>query len=56
MAQCAAGEHDQWRGYMTVLAINHGIMESVSILTVLIRLMIKYDVDTLWNCFRKEMK
>jgi len=31
---------------MTVLVINRGIRESISILTVVIRPMIKLDVDT----------
>ena len=26
MAQRGAGKHDQWRGYMTVLDVNHGII------------------------------
>jgi len=56
MAQCGAGKHDQWRGYMTVLVINHGIMKSISILTAVIRLMIKFDVDKLRDCFRQEVK
>ena len=37
MVQCGAGKHDQWRGYMTVLVINYGIMKPVSIHTAVIR-------------------
>jgi len=51
MAQHGAGKHDQWRGYMTVLVVNHGIMKSISILTVVICPMIKFDVDKLRDCF-----
>jgi len=54
MAQRGAGKHDQWRGYMTVLIVNHGIIKSISILTAVIRPMIKCDVDKLRDCFRKE--
>jgi len=33
MAQSGAGEHDQWRGYMIVLVVNHGFIKSISTLT-----------------------
>jgi len=56
MAQRGAGKHDQWRGYMTVLVVNHGIIKSISILIAVIRPMIKFDVDKLWDCFRQEVK
>jgi len=56
MAQHAPGNHDQWRGYMTVLVVNHAIIESISILTAVIRLLIKSDVDIPWNCFCQEVK
>jgi len=56
MAQRSAGKHDQWRGYMTVLVVNHGIVKSISILTAVIRLMIKFDVDKPRDCFRQEVK
>jgi len=56
MAQCGAGKHDQWRGYMTVLVVNDGIIKSISILTAVIRLMIKSDVDEPRDCFRQEVK
>jgi hypothetical protein len=55
-AQRDAGKHDQWRRYMTVLVINHGIIKSISILTAVIRPMIKFDVDKLQDCFRQEVK
>jgi len=56
MAQRSAGKHDQWRGYMTVLVGNHGIIKSISILTAVIRPMIKFDVDKPQDCFRQEVK
>jgi len=56
MAQCSAGKHDQWRGYMPVLVVNRGIIKSISILTAIIRPMIKFDVDKPRDCFRQEVK
>jgi hypothetical protein len=56
MAQGSAGKHDQWRGYMTVLVVTHGIEKSISIRTVVIRPMIILDVDKPWDCFRQEVK
>ena len=56
MAQRCADKHDKWRGYMTVLVVNHGIIKSISILTAVIHPMIKCDVDTPWDCFRQEVK
>jgi len=56
MVQRGACKHDQWRGYMTVLVVNHGIIESISILTAVIRPMIKFDVDKPRDCFRQEVK
>jgi hypothetical protein len=56
MAQHGAGIHDQWRGYMTVLVVNHGIIQSISILTVVIRPMIKFDADKLRDCFCQGVK
>jgi hypothetical protein len=44
MAQRGAGKHDQWRGYMTVLVVNHEIMKSISILTAVIHL--EFDQQT----------
>jgi hypothetical protein len=56
MAQRGAGKYDQWGGYMTVLVVNHGIIKSISILTVVIHPMIKFDVDTPRDYFRQEIK
>jgi len=56
MAQCSAGKQDQWRGYMTVLVVNHGMIKSISILTTVIRPMIKFDVDKPRDWFRQEVK
>jgi len=57
MAQCGAGEHEQWQGYITVLVINHAIIESISILsTAVICLTMKFDEDKLQDCFRQEVK
>jgi hypothetical protein len=41
---------------MTVFVVNHGIIESISILTAVIRPMIKFDVDKLRDCFPQEEK
>jgi len=51
-----AGKHDQWPGYMNLLVVNHGIIKSISVLTSVIRLIIKYDVDICHDCFRQEVK
>ena len=56
MAQPSAGKHDQWRGYMTILVVNHGIIKSIRILTAVIRLMIKFDVNEPRDCFHQEVK
>jgi len=56
MAQRGACKHDQWRGYMTVLVVNHGNIESISVLTGVIRPMIKFDVDNPRDCFRQEVQ
>jgi len=55
MALCSAGEHDQWRGYMTVLVVNHEIKKSISILTAVIRPMMKFDVDEPQDCICQEV-
>jgi hypothetical protein len=41
---------------MTVLVVNNGIIKSITILTTVIRPMIKFDVDTAQDCFRQEVK
>jgi len=56
MAQRGACKHDQWRGYMIILVVNHGIIESISILTAVIRPMMKFDADEPQDCFRQEVK
>ena len=56
MAQRGACKHDQWRGYMTVLVVNHGIVKSISILSAVIRPKIKFDVDKPRDYYRKEAK
>jgi hypothetical protein len=56
MAQRSAGTHDLWLGYMTVLVVNCGIIESISILTAVIRSMIKFAVNKPWDCFRQKVK
>jgi hypothetical protein len=49
MAPRGACKHDQWRGYMTIIVVNHGIIKSISILTSDISLMIKFSVDQPWD-------
>jgi hypothetical protein len=44
---------DEWQGYMTVLAINCGIMKSIGIFTAGIHPMIKSGVDALHNSFHQ---
>jgi hypothetical protein len=56
IAQCGAGKHDQWQGYMTVLVINHGSIKSITILSAVIHPMIKFELDKQYNCFRKVVK
>jgi hypothetical protein len=56
MAQCGAGKHDQWRGYMTILAVNHGIMKSIRILTAVILTMINFDLDKLRDYSSQDVK
>jgi len=41
---------------MTVHVVNHGFIESISILTAVIRQMIKFDVDKARDCFCQEVK
>jgi len=41
---------------MTVHVVNQGIIKSISILTAVIRPMIKFDVDKLRDSFRQEVK
>jgi len=41
---------------MTVLLVNRGITISMSILNKVIRPMIKFDVDTPWDCFHQKVQ
>jgi len=41
---------------MTFLAVNYGITKSFIILTAVIRLMVKFEVDTPQDCFCLEVK
>jgi hypothetical protein len=41
---------------MTILVVNHGIIKSISILTTVFRLMIKFDLDKPQECFRQDVK
>jgi riboflavin transporter FmnP len=56
MAQPSAGKHDQWEGYMTIVVINVGIIKSISILTGVIGLMVKFHADILQDCFCQEVQ
>jgi hypothetical protein len=56
MAQRGACKHDQWRGYMTVLVVNYGIIKPNSILTAVIRPMIKFDLEKPRDSLRQEVK
>jgi hypothetical protein len=56
MAQRGAGKHNQWRRFMTVLVVNHGIIQSISILPAVIRPMIIFDVDKPRDCFCQKVK
>jgi len=56
MAECSARKHEHWRGCMTILVVNDGIIKSISILTTVMRAMGKYDVDYLQDCFCDEVK
>jgi hypothetical protein len=55
MAQRGAVNHDQWRGYMTVLVVIHGITKSISILTAVIRPTMQFDTDQPRDCFCQEV-
>jgi len=57
MVQWSAGKRDYRSGYMTVLVVNHGMIQSISILTVVIhQLMIKFDLYKPQHCFRQDVK
>jgi len=56
MAHHSTAKHDQLQGYITVLVINQGIIKSFTINTSVIRQIIKFDVDNLWDCFPQEAR
>jgi len=53
MAQLGLGQDNQWRENMTDLAVNNGIKQSVSILAVVIRPLIKINIDNLPDGFHQ---
>jgi len=55
IVQHGAGKQDQWQRYMTILAIDYGIIQSISIPTVGIVLMMKFDLDSSQKCFRQDI-
>ena len=55
-AQRGARKHHLWRGYLTLLVVNHGVIQTISILTAVIPRMIKFDVDIPQDCFCLEVK
>jgi hypothetical protein len=56
MAQHGAGKHNQWLGYMTILVVNHGIVKYFRILTAVICLMRKFEVDNPGDSFQQDVK
>jgi len=56
MVQRSASKHDQWRGYMTVLVVHHGIIQSISIHTAVSWPMINFHLDPPRDCFLMEAK
>jgi len=56
MAHRSAGIHYQWNGYMTVLVVNHEMIKSITILTMVICARIKFDVDPPQDWFNLEAK
>jgi len=53
MAQHRTAEHDRWQGYITVLVVNHGMIQSICILTTVVHAMIKFDLNCLMSFFRQ---
>jgi hypothetical protein len=35
MMQRGAGQRDQWRGYITILVVNHGILKYIGIVSAI---------------------
>jgi hypothetical protein len=56
MVEHGAGKHEQWRGCMIIIVVQHEIIQSISILRAVIRLMIKFDVNKLRDDFAQEVK
>jgi hypothetical protein len=56
MAQRSSGKQDQWRQYMAILVINHGIIKFISIPTADITAKSKFDVDTSRDFVHQEVK
>jgi len=56
MVQCAAGKHDQWQLYMTIIVISHGIIKCICIHTAVIHLMMKCDAASPCDRFRHNVK
>jgi hypothetical protein len=54
MVQRSASKHHQWRGYMTVLVVHHGIIKSMIIHTAVIQPMINFHLDPPQDCFLME--
>jgi hypothetical protein len=40
---------------MTILVVEHGIIKSISLLTGVIHLMEKFDIDQPRDCFRQQV-
>jgi hypothetical protein len=55
MVQRGAVTHKHWRGYITVLVANHGLIFFISIVTLVNRPKIQCDVDIPLDCVRQEL-
>jgi hypothetical protein len=56
MVQHGAGNNNQWRRNVTILVVNYGIIQSISVLTAVLWPRIKCQVDKLRGCFRKTVQ
>jgi hypothetical protein len=56
MGQPAAGTHDLRRWYMTVHVVNHGIIISITILTMVVHPIKKFDLGNPRDCVHQEGK
>jgi hypothetical protein len=54
MAKHSAGYHDQWKRYMTVFVIKHGMIQSVRTLATVYRPRKRFDIDTLQDIISYE--